>query len=101
MQLEYVDENFSFVHLQDAICILHSLCDGEVTIPRILSLYREAIDAQIRFYERVIEERKKDLASEFRQTNTMFPTPSTDIFDDPICQQAATEIAKLERTLHT
>jgi hypothetical protein len=31
----------------------------------------------------------------------MFPTPSADIFDDPICQQAATEIAKLERTLHT
>ncbi len=101
LQLEYVDENSSFVHLQDAICVLDYLCDGEVTIPRILSLYREAIDAQIRFYERVIEERKKDLASEFRQTNTMFPTPSTDIFDDPICLQAATEIAKLERTLHT
>ena len=101
LQLEYVDENSSFVHLQDAICVLDYLCDGEVTIPRILSLYREAIDAQIRFYERVIEERKKDLASEFRQTNTMFPTPSADIFDDPICQQAATEIAKLERTLHT
>ncbi len=101
LQLEYVDENFSFIHFQDAICILDYLCDGEVTIPRILSLCREAIDAQIRFYERVIEERKKDLTSEFRQTNTMFPTPSADIFDDPICQKAAAEIAKLERTLHT
>jgi hypothetical protein len=58
LQLEFVDENFSFVHLQDAICILDYLCDGEVTIPRILSLCREAIDAQVRFYERVIAARK-------------------------------------------
>jgi hypothetical protein len=100
LQLEFVDENNSFVHLQDAICILDYLCDGEVTIPRILSLCREAIDAQVRFYERVIEERKKDLTSEFRNTNPLFPFKAKEAMDDNICQKAAEEIAKLNRLLH-
>lgn len=100
LQLEYVDENFSFVHTQDAICILNYLCDGEVTRPRILALYREAVDAQVRFYERVIEERKKDLTSPFRKTNPLFPFKAKEAMDDNICQKAAEEIAKLNRLLH-
>ena len=100
LQLEFVDENFSIVHNQDAICILDYLCDGELTVSHILALCREAIDAQVRFYERVIEERKKDLTSEFRQTNPLFPYQSKDAMEDNICQSAAEEIAKLERLLH-
>ena len=100
LQLEFVDENFSFMHNQDAICILDYLCDGEVTVSRILALCKEAVDAQVRFYERVIEERKKDLTSEFRQTNPLFPYQSKDAMEDNICQSAAEETAKLERLLH-
>lgn len=100
LQLEFVDENFSFVHLQDAICLLDYLCDGEVTRPRILALYREAVDAQVRFYERVIEERKKDLTSEFRNTNPLFPFKVKEAMDDNICQKAMEEMAKLNRLLH-
>jgi bifunctional N-acetylglucosamine-1-phosphate-uridyltransferase/glucosamine-1-phosphate-acetyltransferase GlmU-like protein len=100
LQLEYVDENFSFVHFQDAVNILAYLCDGEVTVSRILSLCKEAIDAQVLFYERVITERKKDMTSEFRQTNPLFPYKTKDAMDDNICQKAAEEIAKLERLLH-
>ena len=99
LQLEYVDENFSFVHLQDAVSIMTYLCNGEVTVPRILSLCREAIDAQIRFYERVIAERKKDLTSEFRQTNPMFPYKTKDAMDDNICQKAAAHINDYQQLL--
>ena len=100
MQLEFVDENFSFVHLQDAICLLDYLCDGEVTKSRIQVLYSEAIAAQLRFYERVIEERKKDLTSEFRNTNPLFPFKVKEAMDDNICQKAMEEMAKLNRLLH-
>ncbi len=92
LQDQYSDEYYSD---GDTRFILHYLCGGEVTEARIRALHVEAIAAQVRFYERVIAERKRDLSSEFRQTNTMFPTPSPDIFDDPICQQAATEIARV------
>lgn len=98
LQDQYSDEFYSY---GDKRYILRYLCDGEITKARIQALHVEAIAAQIHFFERVIEERKKDLASGFRQTNTVFPTPSADIFYDPICQQAAAEIAKLERMLHT
>jgi hypothetical protein len=100
LQLEYVDENFSFIHFQDAVSILVYLCDGEVTVSRILSLCKEAIDAQIRFYERVIAERTKDLSSEFRQTNPLFPYKKKEVLDDNICQIALQEKEKLERILH-
>ena len=100
LQLEYVDENFSFVHLQDAICLLDYLCDGKITKSRIQVLYSEAIAAQVHFYERVIEERKKDLTSGFRKTNPMFPFKAKEAMDDNICQKAAEEIAKLNRILH-
>lgn len=100
LQLEFVDENFSFVHFQDAICLLDYLCDGEVTRPRILALYREAVDAQVCFYERVIEEKKKDLTSEFRNTNPLFPFKVKEAMDDNICQKAMEEMAKLNRLLH-
>lgn len=95
LQMEHVDENFSFNHLQDAVTILAYLCDDEVTVPRILALCKEAIDAQIRFYERVIAERKKDLTSEFRNTNPQFSYKAKDAMDDPICQSAAEHIQKI------
>ena len=101
MQLDYTDENGSFMHLTDALNLLSYLCEGEVTPSRIIELCREALEAQIRFYERVIAERKRDLTNEFRKTNPMFTTDSpVNVFDDPVCHLAAEEIAKLERTLH-
>ena len=101
LQLDFVDENLSFVHKRYAVSVLRYLCDGDVTVSRILALCREAIEAQVRFYERVIEERKKDLSSEFRTTGTPYPSlPPTDVFNDSICQLAAEEIAQLERKLH-
>ena len=102
MQLEYTDENGSLMSLTDALNLLPYLCEGEVTSSRIIELCREAIEAQIRFYERVIAERKRDLNNEFRKTNSMFTAVSSvNVFDDPICQKAAEAIAKLEQTFHT
>jgi hypothetical protein len=63
-------------------------------------LYSEAIAAQLRFYERVVEERKKDLTSEFRNTNPLFPFKVKEAMDDNICQKAMEEMAKLNRLLH-
>ena len=102
MQLEYTDENSSLMSLTDALNLMPYLCEGEVTSSRIIVLCREAIEAQIRFYERVIAERKRDLNNEFRKTNSMFTAVSSvNVFDDPICQKAAEAIAKLEQTFHT
>ena len=101
LQLDFTDEISYCFHHMDAAKLLTYLCDGEVTASGIKALFREAIDAQVRFYERVIAERKKDLTSEFRQTNTMFPTDSpVNVFDDPVCHLASKRIAKLERLLH-
>lgn len=100
LQLEFVDENNSIMTFTDALSILSYLCDGEVTVSRILELCKDALAAQVRFYERVIEERKRDLTSEFRNTNPLFPFKPKEAMDDNICQKAAEEIAKLNRLLH-
>jgi len=84
-QDQFSDECYSY---SDKRFILKYLCDGEITETRIKALHKEAIDAQIRFYERVIAERKKDLTSEFRQTNPLFPYKKKEAMDDPICQKA-------------
>ena len=100
LQLDYTDENVSLMSLTDAMNLLPYLCEGKVTQPRIIELCREAIKAQIHFYERVIEERSKDLSSEFRLTNIMFPYPKKEVMDDNICQKAAEEKGKLEQIIH-
>lgn len=88
LQLDYTDENGSCMSFHDALNLLPYLCEGEVTPSRILELCQEAISAQKRFYERVIAERTKDLSSEFRLTNPLFPYKKKEAMDDPICQKA-------------
>lgn len=100
LQMEFVDENTSLNCFKDAVNFLPYLCEGKVTASSFRSLYIEAITAQIHFYERVIEERKKDLTSEFRKTNPLFPFKAKKAMDDNICQKAMEEIAKLNRLLH-
>ena len=100
LQLDYTDENSSFMSLVDAKNLLPYLCNGEVSQTRIIELCREAITAQIRFYERVIAERTKDFGTEFRSTNTLFLYKKKDAMDDNICQKAATEIEQLAKLLH-
>ena len=100
LQLEFVDENCALMSFYDALNLLPYLCEGEVTPTRIIELCREAIAAQIRFYERVIAERTKDFGTEFRLTNTNFPYKKKDAMDDNICQTAAKEKEKLEQILH-
>ena len=100
LQLDYIDENGPLMSLTDAINLLPYLCDEEVTPTRIIELCREAIKAQIRFYERVIAERTKDFGTEFRLTNTLFPYKKKDAMDDNICQTAAKKKEKLEQILH-
>ena len=100
LQLEYTDENHSFLTFKDALNLLPYLCEGEVTPSHIIELCREALEAQVRFYERVIEERTKDFGTEFRLTNTLFPYKKKDAMDDNICQTAAKEKAKLEQIIH-
>jgi hypothetical protein len=100
LQLEYTDENCSFMTFDDALHLLPYLCDGEVTPTRIIELCREAIKAQIRFYERVISERTKDYGTEFRLTNPLFPYKKKEVMDDNICQTALQEKEKLEQILH-
>ena len=100
MQLDYTDENSSLMSLTDALILLPYMCEGEVTPSRITDLCREAITAQKRFYERVIEERTKDLNSEFRLTNTMFPNQKKESMVDNICQKAVEEKEKLEQFIH-
>ena len=100
LQLDYVDENGSFMSLYDALNLLPYLCDGDVTPSRIIELCREAIASQIRFYERVIAERTKDLSAEFRLTNPLFPYKKKEAMDDNICQTALQEKEKLEKILH-
>ena len=100
LQLEYEDENRSFMSFNDALNLLPYLCEGEVTPTRIIELCREAIAAQIRFYERVIKERTKDFGTEFRLTNTLFPYKKKNAMDDIICQTAAKEKEKLEQIFH-
>lgn len=75
--------------------ILKYLCEGDVSLSRIQALRTEARDAQARFYKRVITERKKDLSSEFRNTNPLFPYKTKKATDDNICQSAAKEIERL------
>jgi hypothetical protein len=100
LQLDYTDENGSFMSFNDALNLLPYLCEGEVTATRILELCREAIAAQKRFYERVIEERTKDLSTEFRSTNPLFPYKKKEVMDDNICQTALQEKEKLDKILH-
>lgn len=100
LQAEFADENTSFVHFKDAVCLLPYLCEGNVTASSIHDLHIEAIAAQVRFYERVIQERTKDLSSEFRMTNPMFLYVRKDVMEDNICKTAAEKIADLERSLH-
>lgn len=100
LQLDYIDENGSFMSLNDALNLLPYLCEGDVTPSRIIELCREAIAAQIHFYERVISERTKDLSSEFRLTNPLFPYKKKEVMDDNICQTALQEKGKLEKILH-
>ena len=100
LQTEYADENESLTCFKDAVNLLPYLCKGEVTESRIQALHIEAIEAQVHFYERVLEERKKDLSSEFRMTNPLFPHIIKDVRDDNICKTAAEKIAELERSLH-
>ena len=100
LQLEYTDENSSLMSLTDAMNLLSYLCEDEVTPSRIIELCREAITAQIHFYERVIAERTKDLCSEFRLTNPLFPYKKKEVMDDNICQTALQEKEKLEKILH-
>lgn len=100
LQLDYTDENGSFMSFNDALNLLPYLCEGEVTPSRILGLCREAIAAQKRFYERVIEERAKDLSTEFRSTNPLFPYKKKEVMDDNICQTALQEKVKLDKILH-
>ena len=98
--MEYTDENSSLMSLTDAMNLLSYLCEDEVTPSRIIELCREAITAQIHFYERVIAERTKDLCSEFRLTNPLFPYKKKEVMDDNICQTALQEKEKLEKILH-
>lgn len=100
LQMEYANENKSLVYFKDALNLLPYLCDDEVTESRIQALHIEAINAQVRFYERVIRERTKDLDSEFRMTNPMFPHTKKDVMEDNICKTAAERIAELESSLH-
>jgi hypothetical protein len=88
LQLDYTDENGSCMSFHGALNLLPYLCEGEVTPSRILELCQEAISAQKRFYERIIAERTKDLSSEFRLTNPLFPYKKKEAMDDPICQKA-------------
>jgi hypothetical protein len=100
LQTEFADENTSFVHFKDAVNLLTYLCEGEVTSSQIQELHTAAITAQVHFYERVIHERTKDLSSEFRMTNPMFPYVSKDVMTDNICKTAIEKIAELESSLH-
>jgi hypothetical protein len=100
LQLDFTDENGSFMSFNDALNLLPYLCEGEVTPTRILELNREAITAQKRFYERVIVERAKDLSTEFRLTNPLFPYKKKEVMDDNICQTALQEKEKLDKILH-
>ena len=99
LQTEFTDENTSFVHFKDAVNLLTYLCEGEVTASRIQELHTAAITVQVHFYERVIQERTKDLSSEFRMTNTMFPYVSKNVMEDNICKTAVEKIAELESSL--
>lgn len=100
LQAEFIDENQSLLTFKDALNLLPYLCDSKVTADRIKTLHKEATQAQIRFYGRVIEERTKDFGTEFRLTNTLFPYKKKDAMDDNICQTAAQEKEKLEQILH-
>lgn len=100
LQLDYTDENGSFMSFNNALNLLPYLCEGEVTATRILELCREAITAQKHFYERVIAERTKDLSTEFRSTNPLFPYKKKEVMDDNICQTALQEKEKLDKILH-
>lgn len=100
LQIEFADENRSLTYFKDAVNFLPYLCDGEVTASNFRSLHIEAIAAQVLFYERVIQERTKDIESEFRMTNPMFPHVIKDVMEDNICKTAAEKIAELERFLH-
>lgn len=100
LQTEYADENKSLRCFKDALNLLPYLCDGEVTASRIQALHIEAVESQVHFYERVIQERTKDLGSEFRMTNPMFPHICKEVMEDAICKTAAAKIAELESSLH-
>ncbi|MCR4827585.1 MAG: DUF4954 family protein [Bacteroidales bacterium] len=100
LQTEFTEENKSLTCFKDAVNFLPYLCEGEVTASSFRSLRVEAIAAQVHFYERVIEERKKDLTSEFRNTNPLFPFKAKEAMEDNICKEAAVRIAELERFLH-
>ena len=100
LQLDFTDENGSFMSFNDALNLLPYLCESEVTPTRILELNREAITAQKRFYERVIVERAKDLSTEFRLTNPLFRYKKKEVMDDNICQTALQEKEKLDKILH-
>ena len=96
-QDQFSDEEYKY---SDKRFILKYLCNGEITAARIKELHKEAIAAQIRFYERVIAERTKDFGTEFRLTNTLFPYKKKEVMDDNICQKAAEETEKLAILLH-
>ena len=100
LQTEFADENKSLTCFKDAVNFLPYLCEGDVSASSFRNLHIEAIAAQIRFYERVIQERTKDVESEFRLTNPMFPLVIKNVMEDNICKTAAVRIAELERFLH-
>jgi hypothetical protein len=100
LQTEFADENKSLTCFKDAVNFLPYLCEGKVTASSFRSLHVEAIAAQVRFYERVIQERTKDVNSEFRITNPMFTHVIKNVMEDNICKTASEKIAQLESSLH-
>ena len=100
LQTEFADENKSLTCFKDAVNLLPYLCKDGVTASGFRSLHIEAIAAQVHFYERVIQERTKDVQSAFRMTNPMFPQVIKDVIEDNICKAADERIAELERLLH-